>query len=205
MPGPGQQDLRQGGGGRHWVAPGENISIKKNISLLKTFQSGQPLHSMRDHPFHTTPLLGRVETGDLSLVQIYWDTALWLVGIMMLLRQLTYVLSHKDEAWAVSLWHTQINDPAHGMRSSSLHSSSRGSLGCEDDWAEDQAEVGPVLAGHSAGKNISTRENIWLLEIFEDPESRAGRERKGPDQTLLARWVWRPWGREAVLEHDSYT
>ena len=28
---------------------------------------------------------------------------------------------------------------------------------------------------------------------------------KGPDQSLLARWVWQPWGKAAVMEHDSYT
>ena len=41
-------------------------------------------------------------------------------------------------------------------------------------------------------------------DILQDPVSRAGREEKGPDQTLLTLYVW-PWGSEVAMEHDSYT
>ena len=40
--------------------------------------------------------------------------------------------------------------------------------------------------------------------ILKDPMSRAGRKSYGPDQIVLARWVW-PWGKFMVMEHDSYT
>ena len=40
--------------------------------------------------------------------------------------------------------------------------------------------------------------------ILKDPMSRASRKSYGPDQIVLARWVW-PWGKYMVMEHDSYT
>ena len=84
-------------------------------------QSGKSLHVMRDHPFHSVPMLG-------------------------------------------GLWGTSTNGSRKVWR---------------DVW-----------------------EGIWI-NIIADPLSKSGRDKKGPDQTLLARHVWGkvPGG---VLQHDSF-
>ena len=41
-----------------WLQVKIFLPTKKNISSLKIFQSGQPLHSMKDHPAHKVSLLG---------------------------------------------------------------------------------------------------------------------------------------------------
>ena len=66
------------------------------------------------------------------------------------------------------------------------------------------------LLGAAWGARMTGQEvrGNWVRswqDILKDPLSRAGREKKGPDQAVLARWVWRPWGSKLAMEHDSYT
>ena len=66
----------------------------------------------------------------------------------------------------------------------------------------------PLMAG-MWGTKISqdTVRQQWLRSvqnILADPESRASRESKIPDQSLLKKWVW-TWAQSLTLQHDSYT
>ena len=65
----------------------------------------------------------------------------------------------------------------------------------------------PLMAGMWGARRSEELREKWLQSwqnILKDPESRAKREMKGPDQALQARWIW-PWGKFMVMEHDSYT
>ena len=92
------------------------------------------------------------------------------------------------EVAAVQEW-LQSEQPLHSMRDHPAHNI-------------------PLL-GAAWGARI-TEDNIrhkWVKswqKILADPLSRASRDTKGPDQKVLAKWVW-PWGKFMAMEHDSYT
>ena len=56
----------------------------------------------------------------------------------------------------------------------------------------------------TTGEEVREKWTKSWQDILKDPVSRAGRERKGPDQTLQARWIW-PWAKFVMMQHDSYT
>lgn len=41
--------------------------------------------------------------------------------------------------------------------------------------------------------------------MLADPQTWADRSLKGPDQDILARYLWVGWGKRMTLQHDSYT
>ena len=93
------------------------------------------------------------------------------------------------EVAAVTEW-LQSGKPLHSMR---------------DHPSHDIPLLGAAWGARLSQEAVREKWSRSWRNILKDPASRAGRERKGPDQNLLARWVWRTWGWEVVMEHDSYT
>ena len=96
--------------------------------------------------------------------------------------------SHREKA-AVQEWVTDSKASIHAMRDNPSHN------------------IG--LLGASWGTDL-TKDNgraRWLKswkKILRDPQTYASRDRKGPDQMILRKYVWNTWGRKSSLQHDSY-
>ena len=69
------------------------------------------------------------------------------------------------------------------------------------------AHLTPLL-GASWGSDMRKRNargrwrKTWY-KMLKDPKTWAPRSVKGPDQEILARYVW-PWGKKQSIQHDSY-
>ena len=67
---------------------------------------------------------------------------------------------------------------------------------------------GIPLIGASWGSNLSLDkarkfwQHTWE-DIFNDTLTYTSRKIKGPDQTIINRYVW-PWGKNNAMQHDSY-
>jgi len=103
------------------------------------------------------------------------------------------------EAAAVKEWRENSHYSIHTMRDHPYHNI--GILG--GAWGADLTRN--VTA--SNGKNISARQEwkITWKKMLTDKKIHSERHRKGPDQDLLTRQVWNPWGYKNAIQHDAYT
>ena len=97
------------------------ISQREVDAVTEWLESGRPIHVMRDHPGHDTPMLG-------------------------------------------GMWGTRLDEASNSLRLK---------------WAKS-----------------------WI-QILMDQQTFSGRNRRGDDQDILARYIW-PWVRSLSLQHDSF-
>ena len=105
---------------------------------------------------------------------------------ILMSRDLDSRLSRRELA-AVEEW-LDSGSPVHVMRDAPSHAS-------------------PMLAGMWGARleDVNIR-RLWAGawdRILEDKLALASREKKGPDQDILDKYVW-PWARYITLTHDSY-
>ena len=93
------------------------------------------------------------------------------------------------EVSAVTDWLTNSVEPIHVMRDNMMH---------------DIPMIGCSWGAHLERKNARWHWVKSWSDIMRDPITFSPRSVKGPDQVVLAKYVW-SWGRCNSLQHDSYT
>ena len=132
--------------------------------------------------------LGTNQTGDLfPMLWRFLPTLDPEVSVMMS-RDLDSRFTEREAA-AVMEW-LESNKSLHAMRDHPWH--------------------GVSIMGGGWGAKLDTqhRRDTWKTtwdNMLSDSRLYSGSDKKGPDQDLLHKYVWKTWGYEDSLHHDSYT